>query len=392
MKITPLLFLFLITFSQAYGYDLPTQATKPYNCEECDLLSHELLQDTWAIDSESLFSPVTNAQQSVRYKQTVTMKQLRQGVTIYTQSAKAVIRIDPGENTAVPELEIIGPNYTILPLVQASTTQVQNGSLGESSHALRHQTIWQLKPELQHGAFTIYSKDKKVKETALFTIHVYDKFSTTVLEVETDKLHYQLGDTVTATISLKNNDTTYPIQGIDVSLVNPEGKFKALDLVEIDQNRVQAQFIMDSTSNDYGRVWYIEADVYSNYGPSTVKRNGHTAFSYSIPSASLLTVTKVSLTPLVVESKVEVATASRYSIQAALFLKSERGGFIPLEISHTSQWLEPGIHTMHFGFDNVHHLDEDRLYLGYLRLIDYGQLTPVYQYLQPIEFIKLTEQ
>ncbi|PYD07699.1 DUF4785 domain-containing protein, partial [Pseudomonas syringae pv. pisi] len=56
-----------------------------------------------------------------------------------------------------------------------------------------------------------------------------------------------------------------------------------------------------------------------------------------------------------------------------------------------AQWLEPGKHVLQFTFDNHNQLSDDNLYLGYLRLIDYGQLKTVYQYNQPVKLSQLVD-
>lgn len=371
MKTTMILILSSLYLGNTFAYDLPPQTTKAYDCDTCATLSHDTLMDKWAIRSDDLYSPDSNAQTSLHYKTQVTMKQLRRGIPLWTDAAKAVIRISPLHQSTIPELFLI-------------TQDLKKFNLDFGANAPSHQTIWQLKPELGRGKFILQSTDTQQKDDAQFIIHVFDKFSTTYLQVQTDKIHYQFGDTATAIISMKNNDTKYNIKDLSVNLLDPDGNTKTLDLNEIDDNKFQASFQMNSTSNNKGKAWYIEANAYSQLGQNIVKRNGHTAFSYSIPSASLLTVNMISHAPLMLTSKVDVATASRYSLQAVLYTKTDQGNLVPIEISHTSQWLEPGTQLMQFSFDNSQHLDEDRLYLGYIRLIDYGQLTSVYQYDQPI--------
>ena len=73
------------------------------------------------------------------------------------------------------------------------------------------------------------------------------------------------------------------------------------------------------------------------------------------------------------------------------FIKLANEKTTPIETSQKAQWFKPGKHLIQFTFDNQHQLAEDKLYLGYLRLLDYGQLKPVYQYDQPIKLTQLAE-
>ncbi len=65
--------------------------------------------------------------------------------------------------------------------------------------------------------------------------------------------------------------------------------------------------------------------------------------------------------------------------------------FNALETAQTGTWLEPGIHSVEFTFDNSQQLADDSLYLGYLRLVDYGQLKMIYHYDKPIKLSQLME-
>lgn len=67
------------------------------------------------------------------------------------------------------------------------------------------------------------------------------------------------------------------------------------------------------------------------------------------------------------------------------------GKTVPIETSQSAQWLEPGIQTIKFSFDNSKQLEEDTLSVGYLHLTDYGQLKKVYQYNQPIQLSELMD-
>jgi hypothetical protein len=93
---------------------------------------------------------------------------------------------------------------------------------------------------------------------------------------------------------------------------------------------------------------------------------------------------------LTFNATVEVSTASRYSLQGVLF-QNKDSSLEAIETAQASIWLEPGTHNIEFIFDNSQQLSEDSLYLGYLRLLDYGQLKMVYHYDRPIKLNTLLE-
>ena len=141
----------------------------------------------------------------------------------------------------------------------------------------------------------------------------------------------------------------------------------------------------------HGENWYLEVNIRAELGQDIIRRAAHAAFSYSVPSASMLNVRKISSKPLTFVATLNVATASRYALQSVLYKKNGKGEVKPVETSQKAQWLEPGKQIIQFTFDNSSQLSDDILYLGYLRLIDYGQLKTVYQYNAPIKLTQLME-
>ncbi|CAM2991121.1 DUF4785 domain-containing protein [Legionella worsleiensis] len=392
MKKTQLILCSVLCFTQAQALTLPRQPVKSYDCDVCSQLSHENLQDKWSITSEPFNLHVNNSQKSYGYKQRISLKQLRTGVAITTTAPGAVIRITPMQkNRQIPQLVIKTPKNQLLKAQNASALFSQDEPFGDTSLSSAHQTMMQLKPELGAGTFIIKSEKNLPNDSDTYLVNVFDKFSATYLEVQTDSIHYQYGDKLTAKITLADDCTEYDIYDIDAQLIGPGGKYIPLDLTKVKKNQFEAVAVLDSETNDHGENWYLEANILSEYGPSLIRRSGHTAFSYAVPSASMLNVKKLATKPLTFVATLDVATASRYALQSVLYKKSATGEPIPIETSQSAQWLEPGKQIIQFTFDNSHQLSDDTLYLGYLRLIDYGQLKTVYQYNQPIKLTQLVD-
>lgn len=378
MKSTHLMLIAALCCSQAYSFNLPKRTTKSYDCDICASLSHESLHDKWDISGARLSPKISNLQKGYGYHEQVSMKQLRAGVALSTLAPGAVIRITPLQAHSIPALTIQTPNHQLLTLKDASKLYSQEEALGEFQSP--HQTMFQIKPALGSGQFILTTKDTNQKDTDAFVIHVLDKFSSTYLEVKTNSLHYQHGDKVKTIITLKDEALEYPIDKIDATIRSPQGDIILLELTKTKHNQYQASTTLLSEANSHGENWYVEVSIDTIISNERVKRYTHAAFSYSMPSASLIHIKKLSSQPLTFVATVDVATASRYALQSVLFRKNVHGDAIPVETSQKAQWLEPGKQLIEFTFDNSDHLTEDTLYLGYLRLIDYGQLKMVYQY------------
>lgn len=391
MKTTQIVLISALCFTQAHAFTLPRQPVKSYECDVCSQLSHENLQDKWSISNEPLDQKINNSQKSYGYKERISMEQLRTGVKITTTAPGAIVRITPMQNKLIPQLSIKTPKNQLLSLQDASALYSQDEPFGDKTLSTKHQTMLQIKPELGFGTFILKSDEVSLKNADAYLINVYDKFSPTYLEVQTDALHYQYGDKLTAQISLIDDYADYDVFDINATLIGPGGQYFPLDISKIKKNQFEATALLNSETNDHGENWYVEVNILSEHGHQLVRRSGHTAFSYSVPSASMLNVKKLSSKPLTFVATLDVATASRYALQSVLYRKNNKGEAIPVETSQRAQWLEPGKQVIQFTFDNSNQLSDDNLYLGYLRLIDYGQLKTVYQYNQPIKLTQLVE-
>jgi hypothetical protein len=391
MKTIPLFLLSALCFSQAQAYDLPEHTTQSYYCDECDKLSHATLHAHWNIKDIPLRQSMSNEQKSYSYNQIVSAEQLQQGVALYTRAPGAVVRITPLEGKTIPELEFRTAQNQIMALKEASALYAKDESLGQSLLTTEHQTMMQIKPELGFGTFVIKSKNQNIHHATDYLINVFDKFSLLYLKIEPQSLQYQYGEQFNAIISLKDNDYSYDVDELNATLISPNDELIPLKITKIKRNQFQANAKLSSLLNTHGDNWHIQAEVFSLQDDAVVQRTARTAFSYSVPSASLVNIKRVSFKPLTFTATVTVATASRYALQSVLFYNNKKGEKIPVQTSQSSQWLEQGKQTIQFSFDNSRHLEDDTLSVGYLHLTDYGQLKTVYQYNQPIKLSRLMD-
>ena len=106
--------------------------------------------------------------------------------------------------------------------------------------------------------------------------------------------------------------------------------------------------------------------------------------------AAVREITKASSQSFAFSAKIEVATDSRYALQAVLFASDTKGRLHPYQTVQTTAWLTAGENTLSFSFDQNLKTDyQSPYYLGYIRLTDYGQYKLVYRYDDPIVLEKL---
>lgn len=391
MKTTSLFFLAALSVAQTHAYNLPQHPTRQYKCEDCTKLSHDRLKTNWNITEMPLDHQLNTNHKSYSYNQRVTAEELRRGVALSTRAPGAVVRITPLERKSMPELDLKTPQNQLMALKDASALYAQDETLRDAFMGADHQTMMQLKPELGFGTFIIKSKSSVTNEAPAYLINVFDKFSLIYLQVEPEAMQYKYGDHFAATISLKDSDNSYSVDEVNAHLINTDDQTIPLKLTEIKRNKFLASTDLLSELNAHGDNWYIEAEVLSEKDDGFVRRSARTAFSYSIPSASLLSIKKVSSHPLTFAATIDVATTSRYALQGVLFHKKASGEVVPIETSQSAQWLDTGKQTIQFNFDNSNQIAEDALFVGYLHLTDYGQLKTVYQHNQPIKLSQLMD-
>jgi hypothetical protein len=376
------LFLVLATYcAPAQAYLFPKHLTKTYSsCMECTKLSQDNLHANWALTKPKnlLKSHRKIRVKSYSYTQQVTTKQLQEGVALFLHAPEAVVSITPLQKKSLPQLEFITPKRQIVPLKEASSFS-------------NYDSIIQLKPELGYGAFILKSKPTRTQESNSYLLHVFDKYSSVYLEIELNSWHYYYGDEFIALISFQDNGDSYTIDDLSTNLISPDGEIFPLKLTQTKPNQFEARATLLSELNTRGENWSIEAEVIGKRKSGITRRTARGAFSYSIPSASLLSIKKISSKPLTFEVVLDVATASRYVLQSVLFKKEGLDKQRAVETNQSAQWLEPGIQTITFSFDNSNHLEEDTLSVGYFRLTDYGQLKTVYHYDHSIKLSELMD-
>ncbi|MDI9818567.1 MULTISPECIES: DUF4785 domain-containing protein [unclassified Legionella] len=393
MKANSLIFSsMLLWLAQAQALTLPVQPVMPYDCRDCESLPHEDLNSAWYTEDKPLSEGVIHKQISRKYQIKATLKELSTGVAIYTQASGAVIRIAATNPAAKikPDFYIKKPQGANLGLKQASVLFSSDEALNNTAFA-GESVVLKLKPELGSGKFIINIPSTQLKQdNELFIIHVYDKEAPAFLAVETDRARYHYGDELKVNISLHDDALSYPIDYINASLLSPEGEVTPLTLEQVHDNLYQASINLTSNKNGAGENWYVIVDASTLVDTQVIKRQAHTAFSYVIPSASLLKVSRQGKEPFSFSADLEVATGSRYALEAVLFGSDSGGNIHPIETVQSASWLPAGTHHLNFSFDSDLKTDyKAPYYLGYLHLIDFGQLKPVYEYNTPIELTAL---
>lgn len=372
--------LFTLLLGQVCAGTLPQHALQAYDCERCSLLAREELQASWPLNNATLNHEVMHEQSSKKFSLQVSLAQLQHGVTINTLAPGAVIRIvaqHPNQNVA---FRIQKGSAQDLSLAQASALYADQEALQNTVFNSEHQMLIQLKPELGAGSFQLSASGNGAMLTDQFTIHVYDRASSTRLTVKTDKPRYYYGDELTATIRLADDDNGYPADKIKAILYTADGRDYPLNVESVGLDTFQAKMTLKDEKNPLGGNFYIDVEVLADVKGLAVQRQAHTAFSYVIPSAAVTEIKTEFTQSLNLSATIMTATASRYALQAVLFATDAKGKRVTVENVQNAQWFDVGTSTMNVDFSTKLAQYQPPFYLGEIRLLDYGQMKPVFEY------------
>lgn len=376
----------------SYSVVISTNTAHPYECENCESLSRDTLTTHWPVSVNQLGHETLHQQVSKKYSVKTTFKEIEKGVDLYTQAPGAVIRISsitpstPANKLHAtpafkPTFYIKTKKSGLLHLNEASSLIATDDELNNSYFAKDTPAILQLKPELGAGKITITATPATGHEDDQYIVHVFDKDAKSYLTVATNQAMYHYGEELITTITLGDDVSNYPLDSVKASLVNPEGEIIPLTLKQNNDHSYTATTPLKSEKNTAGDNWYVEAATTASLEGSLISRQAHTAFTYAIPSAVINEINQVESAPFTFTATLDVATASRYSLQAVLFKTDGKGNKIPLEVAQSASWLTPGNQKITFSFSpEVKDNSSEKFYVSAVQLIDYGQIKPVFDY------------
>ncbi|KTD04869.1 hypothetical protein Lgee_0053 [Legionella geestiana] len=393
MKTLLMASLSVYAISNAFAAGLPQPPVIAYDCDSCEKLSRVPLSYSWAADTQSLaLKKALKPRPSKSLQRVMTLAELRRGINVHTHADGAIVRVSVQKsrgNAALASLRILTPDgVEHAPSEVAEVHTPGAGLAGADEHALP--TVMVLNKNAGHGKFVLKSTDTAIDETTPVFVHVYDRYSDISLEVSTEKEHYYFGEELVVKVRMDEEDDALPIDYMTLTLRSPEGETWPLSFYEVDEGLYEARMPLPEARNSHGENWYVEVFAESWLEEDTISLSTHIAFSCSIQSGAVRSIRQTGSTPEFLESEVEVATASRYGLQAVLYGTGADGRKLPVSIHQTAQWLEPGKHTLKLQMNIPADSNAGAPWsVGYLQLTDYGQYKPVYRF---DELLPLTEE
>lgn len=354
-----------------------------YECAECDSLEKSTVSFDWLIKTTPIKQAKPLKRTSKSYQLKVSGEQLSQGVMLSTQGHQAIIRIDGADDSLnTDQLVIIAPDKKTLSLNEASIQISNNSNFTTNQYFSHSQRVFQLKSELGHGQFILKAKANNNLIKNQYIINVFDKYASTELSIQTDKINYFYGDDITVDINISGDEIIYPQGKITAVIISPDGQQYPLHLSKLSYSHYQGLSQISSKVNTAGENWYVRVDTESMAGNDIIYRHATSGLSYAIPSANLL---KIEQQPndnndISYQASLDVSTQSRYMIEATLYGHDDNDQLKPMMVTQTAQFLSPGKHELDVIFHDSK-IKQSTLHQPYelknIRVVDYGQLRVV---------------
>lgn len=381
---------------------LPLRPIVSYQCKSCHTLSREPVNFAWPLENNDFYEKISHETISRKYVIRTSIYQLQStGVILQTQAPGAVIRITAvNRKFKIPAILQVQNNQSQTFTLQEATDVVSDSAdlkdtYFNQSTGLGPSLGFQLKENIGSGQIILrlpqgINLQQFNKRTTLL-VHVFDKNASSSLYLNTDKARYQYGQKVNVNLYIRDKNINYPLNQLNAFLVGPSGEKTQLTLRNQSNNVYETALKLDAREiKAPGRNHEVLVEASTIVNGQEIKRQAHTFVSYAIPSASLYRINRFSAQPFGFVGHLKVATASRYAIEAILFARDEKKRRIPIQHVQSAAWLEPGDAALYFTFDKP--LKKKYLppyEIGYLRLIDFNQLKPIYEYLIPIDLNRL---
>lgn len=304
-----------------------------------------------ALDSQT--TPFTA--RSREYWVDVTADELGRGVTLYTESASALVRLNPAP-VGPNRLEKTAINPLVLTLVDPKgQTWIEGGGMEKLASADQlaeaglpfpaGTSAFRVRSELGAGAFQVRAEGLQGKQR--YVMHVMDAKSQVELTLRTSRANYLHGQTLEVFASLARGDQRFNLRKIDGFVSSPAGRAWPVEFERVSQGLYRASLQLDGLETPAPGLWEVHASAQGRVTGQPVLRATRAAFATAVPSATFNG--SVELTQdagWTVNLGVDVAAAGRYDVRGVLYATALDGTLLPAALAQTAAWLTPGSRTL----------------------------------------------
>ncbi len=312
--------------------------------------------------------------------------EFRDGVEIPVTAPGAVVRVSPrgdiGTGTAMAVdphyLEVVRPNGVAIRGERAIRQIADPDQLRAAGAPFPAGTAaFRLKPEAGFGRLVLRAADLPHADDSRFLVQVVEPASPVTLSLEAERASYLAGEQLRAHARLTSNDRSLEVDEASAVLVAPDGRTSP---VQLRRDASSGSLTLGGPvppPADQG-LWELHATVVGHEGDLEVRRDVHTAFAVTRPTARLDGDALLLEGPgLRLQVDVEAAAPGRYAVHGVILGTDRDGSKRPAAVAESAAWLEPGVSgiVLEVGADLLH---ESGLRPPYevrdLRLVDQSRM------------------
>lgn len=378
--------LALCNITVAQAFTITEQTPRPYDCSTCETLSHEPLSARWLLKNNAVEDVPSNKMSSRQYAFYTTGAALKAGLPIMLDAPEAVIRMTPTSPQSLMNSQffIQSQQGQIIPLENSNAINLLSDADNPLALNRASDFITQLKPELGSGHFILKSQSHDLQDNEQVQVTILHHSDNAYLSIETDRSMYVYGNPINITVTSSGKIAGNPVINVEAEIVSPTNEHYPLSLSRLDTTTYQATATLLNEVNSSGENWSIFAEATAmDKNGKILKSKIRTAFSYAIPSGIIKSVAQDLKDPMTYHLILDVATGSRYAINAVLANQDDSNQSVPLEMVQIANWFEPGEHPVTVTFSSDELKTYQHLGLSQLEVLDYGQLRKVFEYRAP---------
>lgn len=296
----------------------------------------------WKLDpNAALSAPQPHVAQSREYWQTVDAAELRQGVSVKTSAAGALIRVSPARGARALDqnaLRINDASGAARIERLASAKQLADAGMDVQDGTV----IAKLAPEEGAGAYTL----RATQAEGRYLVHVFEPQSSDVLNAAVDRQHALAGDTVRVNVGFDRAGKRAQTTQADALLVAPDGRSWPVAVGKDGAARVK---LPANVGNAQG-LW--EVQVFAS--ADGVQRDARTAFAVAAPTARFKGQFAFNATTMRMALPVQAGSVGRYEARGTLYATASDGQMRPVSQAHSAAWMNRGNGMLVLQFDRSH--------------------------------------
>lgn len=314
---------------------------------------------SWPMHQEVNLHTTPFLSQSREAYRKVTGAQLNQGVTFYTSSPRALVRLQALGETGQREKDALHPKYLQIKTSDGKTltggdgmeTIVTADKLAKADLPFASGTsAFRVHPNLGSGAMQLQAQG--LDDQQEYLLNVVEPDSPYVMHLQANASHFMHGQELQVRTQLAGLGKKHALKNIQAELVSPSGRVFPVKFKAQTGGEYLAKLPLDANEVPSPGLWEVRLHADSALGTQVVQRSARTSFAVALPVARFAGAAQLQAANghLSMKFAIESANSGRYEVRGILY-GTQQGKLVPLGVAHAANWLEAGKGDITLQFD-----------------------------------------